>query len=88
MIGLDWCIKPSEARPRVKGKTLQGNLCPAALYADIDIIKSSVKSMLDDFGSKQRLIANLGHGMEPTMKPEHAGAFIKAIQTYSATMEN
>ena len=41
--------------------------------------------MLEGFGT-QNYIANLGHGMQPTHDPEHAGAFIKAVQEISAEM--
>ena len=42
--------------------------------------------MLSRFGSTQRHIANLGHGMHPTHDPEMAGEFIKAVQEESLKM--
>jgi uroporphyrinogen decarboxylase len=41
--------------------------------------------MLKEFGT-QRLIANLGHGMMPTHKPEQLKAFLEAVQEVSAEM--
>jgi uroporphyrinogen decarboxylase len=39
--------------------------------------------MLNAFGPHGH-IANLGHGMHPDHDPEHAGAFIEAVQEQSA----
>lgn len=41
--------------------------------------------MLQKFGT-QAYIANLGHGMHPTMDPDHAHAFIKSVQQISQEM--
>lgn len=41
-------------------------------------IQKRVKVMVEKFG-KTRYIANLGHGIYPDMKPEHAEAFINAV---------
>ncbi|KAF7254724.1 Uroporphyrinogen decarboxylase [Varanus komodoensis] len=83
VVGLDWTIRPQEARQRTgEGITLQGNLDPCALYAPKEKIGELVKRMLEGFGS-QRYIANLGHGLYPDMSPEHVGAFVDAVHTHS-----
>lgn len=86
-IGLDWTISPEEARERVQGKkSLQGNLDPSILFADPQTIRKQTFSMLQKFGSRQGLVCNLGHGMEPGMNPEHAKAFLEAVRDYSANV--
>ena len=83
-ISLDWTIDPRDARQRVNGrKSLQGNLDTAALYAPPEIIRQETFQMLSKFGTKQGLIANLGHGMEPEMDPANAKAFLQAIKDFS-----
>ncbi|XP_062995774.1 uroporphyrinogen decarboxylase isoform X2 [Elgaria multicarinata webbii] len=83
VVGLDWTIRPQEARQRTgKSITLQGNLDPCALYAPKEKIGELVKRMVEGFGS-QRYIANLGHGLYPDMSPEHVGAFVDAVHMHS-----
>ncbi|KFG62735.1 uroporphyrinogen decarboxylase [Toxoplasma gondii RUB] len=64
-------------------KALQGNLDPQVLYTDTATIKRETAKMIRRFGVG-RHIANLGHGMEPEMKPEHAKAFIDGVKEASA----
>lgn len=86
-LSLDWNISPAVARRRVdiSKASLQGNFDPCALYASPEHIKELVREMLQGFGT-QRYIANLGHGMLPDHDPEHAHAFIKAVQEISREM--
>ena len=82
-LGIDWALKPQEAR-KLAGKniTLQGNFDPSWLFAPIPEIERLAKEMVDGFG-KDRYIANLGHGILPTVPVENAIAFINAIKNYS-----
>jgi len=82
VISLDWTMDPIQARQICVGKTLQGNLDPCALYGDEQSIKKEVQVMLDAFGTRG-YIANLGHGLHPTHKPENVGWFIKYVQQLS-----
>ena len=86
-VSLDWRIEPAVARKRIPADkaTIQGNLDPAMLYASKGDIRDAVKEMLQGFGTR-RYIANLGHGMHPDHDPEHAHAFILAVQQESAEM--
>ena len=83
-IGIDWSIEPQLARKMTNNSiTLQGNFDPARLLTSIPDIKKSVKKMIDDFGT-QNYIANLGHGITPTVPVENAKAFVEAVKEYSA----
>jgi uroporphyrinogen decarboxylase len=87
VVGLDWCIEPQAARKRVPVAKagLQGNMDPCYLYASKERIRDEVRAMLKGFGT-QHYIANLGHGMMPDHDPQHAGAFITAVQEISLEM--
>ncbi len=83
VIGLDWTIRPSEARRIVGGRAvLQGNLDPCVLYAEPAVIRREVLRMLTEFGPTGH-VANLGHGMNPDHDPERAGVFIDAVHDIS-----
>jgi uroporphyrinogen decarboxylase len=80
-IGLDWCTNIAQAKTKLKGKTLQGNLDPCALYADKATIKQLTEKMLSDFGS-QHYIANLGHGLYPDIEVDKVKFFIETVKNY------
>lgn len=83
-LGLDWTIDIGKARARVGHKVaLQGNLDPAILHAEPDIIREEVRGVLESFGPHPGHVFNLGHGITPEVPPEHAGAMIAAVQELS-----
>ena len=84
VIGLDWTIDPKTARTisSSKGKTLQGNLDPAALYGSAESIHQNTEEMITGFGT-ERYIANLGHGMYPDMDPNSLIAYVNAVHSIS-----
>jgi uroporphyrinogen decarboxylase len=89
-VGVDWTVELSDAARRTHGKVaLQGNLDPAVLYGSPDAIRSQVRHALDSYaagngGSRDGHVFNLGHGMSPDMDPDHVGALVEAVHTYSA----
>ncbi len=83
-LGIDWCIKPQQARQFAGNNvTLQGNYDPAHLFAPIPLIKKEAKDMIDAFGA-QRYIVNLGHGILPNVPVENARAFVAAVKEWKA----
>jgi uroporphyrinogen decarboxylase len=82
VIGLDWTVNPQLAKALAKGKTLQGNLDPCALYADFEQIKQSTKNMLHQFEGTPH-IANLGHGLYPDIEAEKAKYFVSCVKELS-----
>ncbi len=82
-LGLDWTASLSVARQCVGNQVaLQGNLDPAALYADPAQIQQAVKQVLDDFGPGYGHVFNLGHGITPLVDPENVQAMIEAVHHY------
>ena len=88
-VGVDWTIGLDDAARRVRGKVaLQGNLDPAALYANPDAIRAQARAALDAYrdgngGSREGHVFNLGHGLSPDMNPEHVAALVDAVHESS-----
>ena len=83
-VGLDWTIPLTEARQRIGHKVaLQGNLDPTVLYASDDKVASEAKRVLDDFGSGDGHVFNLGHGIHPTIEPQRVATLIDTVHQYS-----
>lgn len=79
-LGLDWTTDIDDARRRVGDRVaLQGNMDPSMLYASPARIREEVGYILQKFGKGSGHVFNLGHGIHPEVKPEHAEAFIKAV---------
>jgi len=84
VVGLDWNMDIQESRALIgSDKILQGNLDPAALYSDFDMIKKETRNMIDQFG-KSKHIANLGHGVYPDMEADKVKCFIDEVKEYSS----
>jgi len=81
-IGVDWTVQPQTARKLAGNNiTLQGNFDPIRLLSPIPEIERLTKEMIDNFG-KDKLIANLGHGIIPNIPVDHAKAFVNAVKNY------
>ena len=79
-ISLDWAIDPTYAKIITKGRvTLQGNMDPNILYGGDETIRSTVRTMLKAFGTNERYIVNLGHGILPTVDPEAVKVFLETV---------
>ena len=82
-IGLDWNMSIQESRQLIgPEKTLQGNLDPCVLYADLKTIETKTKNLLKSFGN-QRHIANLGHGVYPDTNPDNVKCFIETVKNFA-----
>lgn len=83
-LGLDWTTDLGDARRRVGDQVaLQGNLDPSVLYASPVHIREQVAKVLASYGQGTGHVFNLGHGIHPGIKPEHAGAMIEAVHDLS-----
>lgn len=71
VIGVDWRIPIDVAWQRLgHDMAIQGNLDPAVLLADSDLVKSRAENILKRVGSTPGHIFNLGHGMLPDTNPQ------------------
>ena len=84
VVGVDWRTNLRYARMKLPGRTLQGNLDPAWLYADRDTIVAQAQRVLED-GSGGPHIFNLGHGIWPTTPIDAVSQLIEAVHAYKRT---
>ncbi|MGY6558398.1 MAG: uroporphyrinogen decarboxylase [Nitritalea sp.] len=81
-IGLDWNMRVEDAKHQIgPGKTLQGNLDPAALYGTHKQVEEATRAMLARFKGVPH-IANLGHGVYPDIDPAKVKTFIETVKGY------
>ncbi|KAF9426879.1 Uroporphyrinogen decarboxylase in heme biosynthesis [Podila epigama] len=79
-VSIDWTHDPAQAKALTKGRvTLQGNMDPSVLYGGDEAIVAAVERMVRGFGSTGRYIANLGHGILPTVPVEAMELFLKTV---------
>jgi uroporphyrinogen decarboxylase len=85
VVSLDWTIDPAYAREMTNDKVaLQGNMDPTVLYGGFDAIREIATKMVHSFGKDAKHIANLGHGILPTVDPEALRVYLETVQQVSA----
>ncbi len=84
VMGLDWHVNLGKARDIIGPKiAVQGNLDPTVLYAPKQHIEREVKRILDENADRPGHIFNLGHGILPTVDPEHARFMVECVHRLS-----
>jgi uroporphyrinogen decarboxylase len=83
-VGLDWTMDIGVARQKVGHKVaLQGNLDPAVLFSNPEVIRSEVEKVLGSYGYGSGHVFNLGHGISQHTDPENAAALVAAVHELS-----
>ena len=84
VVGLDWHIGLGTARD-ILGENIavQGNLDPTVLYAPKAHIRQQVQRIIDENAGRPGHIFNLGHGILPTVDPEHAKYMVECVHELS-----
>ncbi|WP_163537121.1 uroporphyrinogen decarboxylase [Gracilibacillus sp. YIM 98692] len=83
VIGLDWRMSISEARQLDVTKALQGNLDPAFLLADWNVVEEKTKQIIGEGKKHPSHIFNLGHGVTPEISPARLKQLTEFVHTYS-----
>ena len=84
VVGIDWRIPLDVAWQRVGHDCpVQGNLDPAVLLAEPDVIREEVAKVLDMAGNRPGHIFNLGHGVFKETPVEHAIALVESVKELS-----
>ncbi len=69
VVGIDWRVPLDDARARVGGRPVQGNLDPAVLLTGWEPVRSEIDRILDEGGGRGHIF-NLGHGVLPDTDPD------------------
>ena len=77
-LSIDWTLSPRKIREFFPYRPLQGNLDPAVLLTEPEVIRKKTREMLRQFGPP--LVANLGHGILPQTPVENAKAFVQTVR--------
>ena len=84
LVGLDWRLPIADARKMGITKAVQGNLDPATLISNWDILEERAKEIIDQGIEKPGFIFNLGHGVFPEVNPETLKRLTAFVHEYSA----
>lgn len=86
VVGVDWRVPLDEARRRVTGRAVQGNLDPALCLAPWPVVADATREVLTraDNGSGTGHVFNLGHGVLPETDPAILGAVVDLVHEESA----
>ena len=86
VFSVDWRITIDEAWRRLGyDVAVQGNLDPAAMLADIELLKSFAADVLRRANGRCGHIFNLGHGMLPETSAETAAQLVKFVHKTTQT---
>jgi uroporphyrinogen decarboxylase len=79
VLSIDWRISLQEARRRLPGKPLQGNLDPGLLLGTPEEVSRRTGSLIEETGGHSHVV-NLGHGVLPETRLECVEAFFAAAR--------
>jgi uroporphyrinogen decarboxylase len=85
VIGVDWRSSLKTVRRELgTGKAVQGNLDPAALFAEPEDLKRHIDAVLDAAGPTPGHIFNLGHGIWPETNPDAVARMVDYVHERTA----
>jgi uroporphyrinogen-III decarboxylase len=84
VVGVDWRISLDAAWQRIGHDcSVQGNLDPAVLLSDPEVIREQVGRLLNSVAGRPGHIFNLGHGIHKETPVENAIALVEAVKDLS-----
>ncbi len=85
VVGVDWRIALNVAWDRIgRDKSVQGNLDPAVLLGEPEVIRARTAQILDSVAGRRGHIFNLGHGVLKETPVENAIALVESVKEWSA----
>lgn len=84
VVGIDYRVNLAEATRRLGAQTpLQGNIDPALLTADWDVLEAHVRDVVAAGSGAAGHVLNLGHGVPPSTDPEVLTRVVSLIHSIS-----
>ncbi len=77
---VDWRLPLGEAKRRLGGAPVQGNLDPTALLGPREGVIAAARRMLDSVAGQAGVVANLGHGVLVGTPPDNVQAFVDEVK--------
>jgi len=81
-MGVDWRISLTNAAKLMKPTPVQGNLDPAILLTNPEIVRREATRVIEDGRSMPGHIFNLGHGIYPLTPLENVEALVETVQGF------
>ena len=82
VVGVDWRVPLDEAARRLgPGAVVQGNLDPAVLLADWDVVEREVRRVVAEGRAADGHIFNLGHGVLPDTDPDVLTRVVELVRS-------
>ncbi len=82
VVSVDWRCGLNRCRLTMPGKVIQGNLDPAVLLADDQVVDATAVQLLGD-GLGGPHIFNLGHGVLPATPPDTVARLVDTVHQFS-----
>lgn len=83
VIGVDWRVALKDARRRLGGRPVQGNLDPCSLFAPTAVVRERASGILGEAAGSPGHIFNLGHGVLPGTPVDSVRALVDAVHELS-----
>lgn len=82
VVGVDYRMDLSRAARELPDKAVQGNLDPSILFGTPEQVSKQTRTILDSLDNHDRLIFNLGHGIQPQTPVESVEALVETVHSY------
>ncbi len=82
VVGVDFRADMAHCAQALPGKSVQGNLDPSVLFGSPEQVVTQTKRILDSIDDHNRLIFNLGHGIQPQTPLESVQAVVDTVHSY------
>lgn len=82
VVSIDWRTPIVEARRRMPGVAIQGNLDSTLLLGPRETLLARARGLLDAAGHEPGYVFNLGHGIQPPTPPENVRALVETVHAF------